>query len=159
MFPLHNYVLLDRRCAFPESPSPFGPQNVSHHHMLSLAGYLQSPPIPELCCPFQSFMVPALGCCLGLWTLAEQTRCLVVSQLLPAGPLRSCSWGLVLPYTAATVLLRLLNVPALRGLPLLATVVNPPFAWLPMFISHACFVAFSYQMVPVHGIQPCLTLP
>lgn len=47
--------ILDRRCAFPEAALAFGLHNTSHHHMLSLAGYLQSPPIPELCLSVSEF--------------------------------------------------------------------------------------------------------
>lgn len=83
---------LDRRCAFRVVPLPFGPQNATHHHMLSLAGYLQSPSIPDL--PAVSGFHGNRPCLLlGLISLASQTRCSRYMLLTLPGALTSWPWA------------------------------------------------------------------
>lgn len=59
--PIELYRWLTVDVLLRDVPLPFGLQNASRLHMLSLSGYLQSLPIPEYAYPFHGFMGTALG--------------------------------------------------------------------------------------------------
>lgn len=68
-----------------EGPIPFGNQNASHLHMLSLAGYLQSPRhSSESADPYtRLFMGSALDCGLGLIPFLQNILLAIIPFTLP----------------------------------------------------------------------------